>query len=50
MAVEDGRVLVDREERWPPLRSELDDLRRRADRSLDRDHRRALAAAGTFLS
>jgi predicted nucleotidyltransferase len=50
MAVEDGRVLVDREERWPPLRSELDGLRRRADRSLDRDRRRALSAVDTFLS
>jgi predicted nucleotidyltransferase len=50
MAVEDGRVLVDREELWPPLRSELDGLRRRADRSLDRDRRRALSAVDAFLS
>jgi predicted nucleotidyltransferase len=50
MAVEDGRVLVDRERRWASLRSELDGLRRRADRSLDRDRRRALSAVDTFLS
>jgi predicted nucleotidyltransferase len=50
MAVEEGRVLVDREERWGPLRADLDDLRSRADRSLDRDRRHALSAVDTFLS
>jgi predicted nucleotidyltransferase len=50
MAVEDGRVLVDREERWASLRSELDGLRRRADRSLDRDRRHALSTIDSFLS
>jgi predicted nucleotidyltransferase len=50
MAVEDGRVLVDREGRWASLRSELDGLRGRADRALDRDRRRALSAVDAFLA
>jgi predicted nucleotidyltransferase len=50
MAVEDGRVLVDREGRWGSLRSELDALRRRADRALERDRRHALSAVDSFLS
>lgn len=50
MAVEDGRVLVDREGRWTPLHSELDGLRRRADRAFARDRRRALSAIDAFLS
>src|ERR1700744_4901202 len=37
MAVEEGRVLVDRINLWPGLRSELGTLRRRADRSSKRD-------------
>jgi predicted nucleotidyltransferase len=49
MAVEEGRVLVDREGLWPALRSELDGLRRRARRGLDRDRRQALGAIDAFL-
>jgi predicted nucleotidyltransferase len=50
LAVGDGRVLVDREERWPSLRSELDLLQKRADRALDRGRRRALSAVDAFLA
>jgi predicted nucleotidyltransferase len=50
MAVEEGRVLVDRDGLWESLRSERDDLRRRGDRALRRDRRRALNAIDAFLS
>lgn len=50
MAVEDGRVLVDRIDLWPGLRSELDTRRRRADRTSKRDRQRTLAEIDEFLS
>lgn len=50
MAVEEGRVIVDREERWADLRSELSDLRRRATRSSRRERDKALAAIDKFLA
>jgi predicted nucleotidyltransferase len=50
LAVEEGRVLVDREELWAKLRSELADLRRRAERASRRERRKALAAIDDFLS
>jgi predicted nucleotidyltransferase len=50
MAVEEGRVLVDREELWATLCSELDSLRRRARRGLERDRRQALGAIDAFLA
>ncbi len=50
MAVEEGRVLVDRVDLWPGLRSELGVLRRRADRTSKRDRRRSLAEIDKFLS
>jgi predicted nucleotidyltransferase len=49
-AVADGRVLVDREGVWAPLRSELDGLRARANRTLARDRRDALRAIDSFLA
>jgi uncharacterized protein len=49
-AVEDGRILVDRENRWPSLRSELDSLRERADRALEDGRRQALSAVDAFLA
>jgi predicted nucleotidyltransferase len=50
MAVEDGRVLVDREELWPSLWSEADELRERGERSLAESRRDALDVMTTFLS
>jgi uncharacterized protein len=50
MAVEEGRVLVDRVELWTRLSSELDGLRRRAERTSRRERREALAAIDEFLS
>jgi predicted nucleotidyltransferase len=50
MAVEEGRVLVDRINLWPDLRSELAALRRRADRTSKRERQRTLAAIDEFLS
>jgi predicted nucleotidyltransferase len=50
MAVEEGRVLVDRIDLWPGLRSELGTLGRRADRVTKRDRRRTLAEIDKFLS
>jgi predicted nucleotidyltransferase len=50
VAVEEGRALVDRVGLWPELQGERDELRRRGDRSLRRDRRRALAAIDAFLS
>jgi uncharacterized protein len=50
MAVEDGRVLVDRQELWSSLWSEVDDLRERADRSLARKRRDARRAMDAFLA
>ncbi|MDX6654605.1 MAG: uncharacterized protein QOH18_1315 [Solirubrobacterales bacterium] len=50
MAVEEGRVLIDRGELWATLRSELDSLRRRARRGLKRDRRQALSAIDAFLA
>jgi predicted nucleotidyltransferase len=50
LAVEEGRPLVDRIGLWPELQGEREELRRRGDRSLRRDRRRALAAIDAFLS
>jgi predicted nucleotidyltransferase len=50
MAVEEGRVLVDRVGLWARLSDELGDLRRRADRASRRERREALAAIDQFLS
>jgi predicted nucleotidyltransferase len=50
MAVEDGRVLIDRQELWPSLWSEADDLRKRGDRALAESRREALEAMDAFLS
>jgi predicted nucleotidyltransferase len=50
LAVEDGRPLVDRIGLWSELQGEREELRRRGDRSLRRDRRRALAAIDAFLS
>ena len=50
MAVEEGRVLVDRVELWTRLSSELDGLQRRAERASRRERREALAAIDEFLS
>jgi predicted nucleotidyltransferase len=49
-AVEEGRVLVDRAGLWPSLRSELDTLRGRARRALERDRRQALGVIDAFLA
>jgi uncharacterized protein len=50
MAVEEGRVLVDREGRWAALRAELPVLQRRAERASRRDRREALSAIDRFLA
>lgn len=50
MAIEDGRVLVDRQEIWPQLRRRESDLRRRGRRRDLRRKRRALARADRFLA
>lgn len=50
MAIEEGRVLVDRVGLWAALQAELDDLRRRGERSLRQDRRRALSAIEAFLT
>jgi predicted nucleotidyltransferase len=50
MALEDGRVLVDREEVWPGLRRREASLRRRGRRQDLARRRRALAAADRFLA
>jgi predicted nucleotidyltransferase len=50
MAVEEGRVLVDRIDLWSGLRSELGALRRRADRTSKSDRQRTLAEIDKFLS
>jgi hypothetical protein len=50
MAVEEGRVLVDRISLWPDLRSELGALRRRAERTSKRERQRTLAEIDEFLS
>jgi predicted nucleotidyltransferase len=50
MAIEDGRVLVDRQEIWPQLRSRESDLRRLGRRRDLRRKRRALARADRFLA
>lgn len=49
MAIEDGRVLVDRESRWPELLRREPDLRRRGRRRDLRRKRRALASIDRFL-
>jgi predicted nucleotidyltransferase len=49
-AVREGRVIVDREERWPRLDSELERLTRRAEAHTRRDKQRALAAIDELLS
>lgn len=50
MALEDGRVLVDREDLWPGLRRREASLRRRGRRQDLARRRRALAAADRFLA
>jgi hypothetical protein len=49
MGVEEGRVLVDRAGLWPKLTSEIEALRRRADRASRRDRRAAMQAIDDFL-
>jgi predicted nucleotidyltransferase len=50
MAVEEGRVLVDRISLWPNLRAELGALRRQAERTSKRERQRTLAEIDQFLS
>jgi predicted nucleotidyltransferase len=50
MAIEDGRVLVDRENLWPELLRREPDLRRRGRQRDLRRKRRALARADRFLA
>jgi uncharacterized protein len=49
-AIDDGRVIVDREERWPVLRAEAGALRRRARRESGRKRRDALAGIDRMLA
>jgi predicted nucleotidyltransferase len=49
MAIEDGRVLVDREGMWPGLRRREPDLRKRGRRRDQRRKRSALARIDRFL-
>jgi predicted nucleotidyltransferase len=48
-AVSEGRVLVDREDRWAPLQNEADPLRRAAREEARRARRRALAGIDRML-
>jgi len=48
-AVSEGRVLVDREDRWAPLQNEADPLRRSAREEARRARRRALAGIDRML-
>jgi predicted nucleotidyltransferase len=50
MALEDGRVLVDREDLWPDLRAREPSLRRRGHRRDQRRKRAALASIDRFLA
>jgi predicted nucleotidyltransferase len=50
MALEDGRVLVDREGAWPALRRREAELRRRGDRLDAARQREAFARADRFLA
>jgi predicted nucleotidyltransferase len=50
MALEDGRVLVDRENAWAELRARESSLRRRGRRRDQMRKRRALARADQFLA
>jgi predicted nucleotidyltransferase len=49
-AVSEGRVLVDREDRWAPLQDEADALRRSARKEARRSKRRALAGIDRMLA
>lgn len=49
-AAREGRVIVDREGRWPQLGGELDRLTRRAEAQARKDKHRALAAVDELLS
>jgi predicted nucleotidyltransferase len=49
-AVSEGRVLVDREDRWAPLQNEADALRRSARKEARRSKRRALAGIDRMLA
>ena len=49
-ALDEGRVLVDREGRWPQLRDEAGALRRRAREGADRARCRALAGIDRMLA
>lgn len=50
MAVEEGRVLVDRIGLWPRLSAESEQLTRRAERDLRRKAKKALAKLDHFLA
>lgn len=50
MAVEEGRVLVDRIDLWPQLRAESEQLSRRAHRAYRRQRQQALAKLDRFLA
>jgi predicted nucleotidyltransferase len=49
-AVSEGRVLVDREDRWAPLQNEAEALRRSARKEARRSKRRALAGIDRMLA
>ena len=49
LAVEDGRVLVDRIDLWPKLSAESEKLSRRAERKMRRSMREALAGIDRML-
>jgi len=49
-AVSEGRVLVDREDRWAPLQNEADSIRRSARDEARRSKRRALAGIDRMLA
>lgn len=49
-AISEGRVLVDREDRWAPLQNEADSLRRSAREEARRSKRRALTGIDRMLA
>lgn len=50
MAVEEGRVLIDRIDLWPKLSAESEQLSRQAERAYRRQRREAFAALDRFLA
>ncbi len=50
MAVEEGRVLIDRIDLWPKLSAESEQLTRKADRAYRRQREQALAKLDRFLA